>query len=62
MNNEAVGEITGHVHSPDDSFQRVVSGIILNALSFMAVCQHGHKLHKTAMPSWMRILICMPCT
>ena len=33
------------------------SRVVLNALSIVTVCQHGHKLYRTAMPS----LICMLC-
>ena len=54
--------ITDYVHSRDDSFQRVPSGIILNALSVMTVCQCGHKLHRTVSLSWINVLSCIPCT
>ena len=57
-----VVEITDCVHSRDDSFQRVPSGIILIALSVMTVCQCGHKLHRTLSLGWMNILSCVPCT
>ena len=54
--------ITDYVHSRDDSFLRVPSGIILNALSVMTVCQCGHKLHRTVSLSWINVLSCIPCT
>ena len=34
-----------------NSFQCVPSGIILNTLSFMTVCQSGHKQHQTVTTS-----------
>jgi len=46
-----IGEITDHVHSRDNFFQRVPSGIVLNVHSVATVCQCGYHLHKTAMPS-----------
>ena len=58
----AVVEITDCVHPRDDSFQRVPSGIVLNALSVMTVCQCGHKLHRTVSLSWINVLSCIPCT
>ena len=42
-----VVEITDCVHSPDDSFQRVPRGMVLNALSVVTVCQNSiTKLDK----------------
>ena len=57
-----VVEITDCVHSQEDSFQRVPSGIVLNALSVMTVRQCGDKLHRTVSPSWINVLCCIPCT
>ena len=54
--------ITDYVHSRDDSFQRVPSGIILNPLSVTTVCQCRHKLHRTVSLSWRNVLSCIPCT
>ena len=51
----AVVEITDCVHPRDNLFQRVPSGIILNALSVMTVCQWGHKLHRTVSLSWINV-------
>ena len=46
----SVAENTDCVCSRDDSFKHVPSGIVLNALSGMTVCQHRHKVHKTPLP------------
>ena len=57
-----VVEITDCVHSQDDSFQRVPSVIVLNAISVITVCQCGHKLHKTVSLTWINVLSCIPHT
>ena len=44
------------VRYQDDTFQCVPSRIVLNALSVVTVCQHGCKLHRTAMPSRLKEL------
>ena len=42
-------------------FSTCASGIVLNELSAATACQCGHKLHKRVTPSWINVLICIPC-